>query len=105
MVGAGGVGNIRLAPGLWVAPGLPGARVGSGVTGDSASWRVAREPRRVELSGVTVKRGDELGAFRLGSTVVVVFEPHNAELVGAVGEIVRFGQRIGRRIDIVGGAL
>lgn len=105
MVGAGGVGNIRLAPGLCVAPGLPGGRAASGATGDSAAWRVAREPRRVELSGVTVKRGDELGAFRLGSTVVVVFEPHNAELAGTVGEIVRFGQRIGRRIDIVGGAL
>jgi phosphatidylserine decarboxylase len=87
MVGAGGVGNIRLAPEL------------CGASGDSAAWRAAREPRRVELSGVTVTRGDELGAFRLGSTVVLVFEPHKAELAGEVGQAVRFGQRIGRRTD------
>jgi phosphatidylserine decarboxylase len=81
MVGAGGVGNIRIAPGLG--------------GGDSAGWRSAREPRRVELSGVTVARGDELGAFRLGSTVVVVFAPGRIELGGEFGDPVRFGQRIG----------
>jgi phosphatidylserine decarboxylase len=92
MVGAGGVGNIRLAPGL------------GGATPDSAVWRAAREPRRVELSGVTVARGDELGAFRLGSTVVLVFEPDKVELAGEVGLAVRFGQRIGRRLGVGGGA-
>jgi phosphatidylserine decarboxylase len=81
MVGAGGVGNIRLA-----------AALGGG---DSAGWRSAREPRRVELAGVGVARGDELGAFRLGSKVVIVFEPGRAELAGEVGDAVRFGQRIG----------
>jgi phosphatidylserine decarboxylase len=81
MVGAGGVGNIRLAPALG--------------GGDSADWRSAREPRRVELSGVPVARGDELGAFRLGSTVVLVFEPGRAELTGEIGDALRFGQRIG----------
>jgi phosphatidylserine decarboxylase len=90
MVGASGVGNIRLAPGLGTVPGA---------TGDSARWRSAAEPRRVELSGVSVARGDELGAFRLGSTVVLVFEPGKAELAGEVGEALRFGQRIGRRLD------
>jgi phosphatidylserine decarboxylase len=83
MVGAAGVGNIRLAP-------VFGA-------GESADWRAAGEPRRVELSGQAVRRGDELGAFRLGSTVVLVFEPGAAQLAGEVGERVRFGQRIGRR--------
>jgi phosphatidylserine decarboxylase len=43
-----------------------------------------------------VSRGDELGAFRLGSTVVLVFEPGKAELAGEVGQAVQFGQRIGR---------
>ena len=85
MVGASGVGNIRLAPALHGA---------SGVT-DSAAWRAAREPRRVELRDVAVARGDELGAFRLGSTVVLVFEPGAVELAGEVGDAVRFGQRIG----------
>lgn len=112
MVGAGGVGNIRLAPGLCGVPGVPGVPGTPGAPGvggapgtvDSAAWRAAREPRRVELSGVIVTRGDELGAFRLGSTVVLVFEPHKAELAGEVGELVRFGRRIGRRIERVGGA-
>jgi len=90
MVGAAGVGNIRLAP------PLSGSRAGaSGAVIDSAAWRAAREPRRVELSGVAVARGDEIGAFRLGSTVVVVFEPGKAELAGEVGDVVRFGQRLG----------
>jgi phosphatidylserine decarboxylase len=88
MVGAAGVGNIRLAPGLG-GPSWP--------PGDSAGWRSAREPRRVELAGTSVKRGDELGAFRLGSTVVLVFEPDKVELAGEVGDQVRFGQRIGQR--------
>lgn len=120
MVGASGVGNIRLAPGLgavsdaapWAAPGaMPGAMRGGMLDTmpdampdtmiESAGWRAAREPRRVELSGVTVARGDELGAFRLGSTVVLVFEPHKAELAGEVGQALRFGQRIGRRADQV----
>jgi phosphatidylserine decarboxylase len=78
MVGAAGVGNIRLAH----AP-------------DSATFRGLRERRRIELSGVTVKKGDELGAFRLGSTVVMVFAPGKVTLRGEVSEPVRFGERIG----------
>jgi phosphatidylserine decarboxylase len=81
MVGASGVGNIRLAPALGAA--------------DTASWRAAREPRRVELPAVAVDRGAELAAFRLGSTVVLVFEPGKVELSGEVGAAVRFGVRIG----------
>ncbi len=79
MVGAAGVGNIRLAH----AP-------------DSASFRGLRERRRIELSGVRVRKGDELGAFRLGSTVVMVFEPARATLAGEVAQPVRFGERLGR---------
>jgi len=90
MVGAGGVGNMRLAEAL-------GGEV------DSDRWRAAREPRRVELSGVEVARGDELGAFRLGSTVVVVFEPGRAELVGEIGDPMRFGVRLGRATPAAGG--
>jgi len=80
MVAAAGVGNIRLTNGP-----------------DSASLRGSLEHRRVELHGMTVKRGDELGAFRLGSTVVMVFEPGRARLAGTVGQAVLFGQRIGTR--------
>ncbi len=78
MVGAAGVGNIRLAH----AP-------------DSASFRGSRERRRIELSRVHVKKGDELGAFRLGSTVVMIFQPGKATLAGETAQPVRFGERIG----------
>ena len=78
MVGAAGVGNIRLTRGP-----------------DSAELRATGERHRVELD-LTVKRGDELGAFRLGSTVVMVFERGRVELAGEVGQAVQFGQRIGR---------
>ncbi|MDQ3369858.1 MAG: archaetidylserine decarboxylase [Myxococcota bacterium] len=80
MVGAAGVGNIRLTHGP-----------------DSATLRAAGERHRVEPAGLTVERGDELGAFRLGSTVVMVFEPGKVQLAGQVGQAVRFGERIGMR--------
>jgi phosphatidylserine decarboxylase len=65
MVGAAGVGNIALHHGP-----------------TSASLRGAGERRRVELSDIGVARGDELGAFRLGSTVVMVFGATQAKLSG-----------------------
>jgi phosphatidylserine decarboxylase len=88
MVGAAGVGNIRLTRGP-----------------DSAELRATGERHRVEFaaSDLRVKRGDELGAFRLGSTVVVVFEPNRAELAGDVGQAVQFGQRIGTSTPSRGG--
>lgn len=79
MVGAAGVGNIRLAH-----------------AEDSATFRGARERRRLELTGVDVAKGDELGEFRLGSTVVLVFPPGVVTLAGEVGQALKFGQRIGR---------
>ena len=77
MVAATGVGNIRLAH-----------------AEDSVTWRHAGELRRIELDE-QVKRGDELGAFRLGSTVVMCFEPGSVQLEGEVGQAVRFGERLG----------
>jgi phosphatidylserine decarboxylase len=44
-----------------------------------------------------IQRGDELGAFRLGSTVVAVFEPGALETIAdqiSVGDPVRFGERL-----------
>jgi phosphatidylserine decarboxylase len=80
MVGASGVGHIDLAH--------------LGGSGSTAPWRGGhqRVTRRLDAK---VARGDELGAFRLGSTVVMVFEPGAVE-PGAVGEgaAVRFGQRL-----------
>jgi phosphatidylserine decarboxylase len=84
MVGAVGVGNIRLSH-----PVFPSQ------SPDSAALRPARERYRVELSGVQVRRGDELGAFRLGSTVVMAFAPGPVVLQGSMGQPMRFGERIG----------
>jgi phosphatidylserine decarboxylase len=83
MVGAIGVGNIRLTHAQ-----------------DSVLWRRSKilvgERRRIELE-VPIERGDELGAFRLGSTVVMVFALSvTRELEGEVGAPVRFGERLGR---------
>jgi phosphatidylserine decarboxylase len=77
MVGAAGVGNIALQ----YAP-------------ESVTWRASGERRRIELDH-ELSRGDELGAFRLGSTVVMVFQPGPVHLAGDVGEVVRFGERMG----------
>lgn len=81
MVGAAGVGNIRLVHGS-----------------DSAELRAGGARHRVDLAGVRVRRGDELGAFRLGSTVVMAFSSGRVVLEGAVGESVRFGERIGASV-------
>jgi phosphatidylserine decarboxylase len=83
MIGAAGVGNIRLSH-----PAVPAPP-------DSALLRPSRERYRVELTGVHVRRGDELGAFRLGSTVVMAFAPGAVVLEGSMGQPVRFGERIG----------
>jgi phosphatidylserine decarboxylase len=77
MVGAAGVGNIALN----YAP-------------ESVTWRAKGERRVIELD-YTLERGDELGAFRLGSTVVMVFEPGAVKLDGDVGQVMRFGEKMG----------
>jgi phosphatidylserine decarboxylase len=79
MVGASGVGNIALAH----AP-------------ESVTWRGNGELRRTELTDLHVRRGDELGAFKLGSTVVLAFEPRAlaGTIAGEPGQPVRFGERI-----------
>ena len=77
MVGAAGVGNIALAH-----------------AEESVTWRAAGERRRIELD-VELQKGDELGAFRLGSTVIMVFEPGRVKLSGELGQALRFGERTG----------
>lgn len=92
MVGAVGVGNIRLSHPV-LSSRLP----------DSITLRPARERYRVELAGVKVRRGDELGAFRLGSTVVMAFAPGPVVLQGSMGQPVRFGERFGLLAARTGG--
>jgi phosphatidylserine decarboxylase len=78
MVAATGVGNMHLAHRDL----------------DSVQFRAAHEQRTIELDE-RVERGDELGAFRLGSTVVMVFEPGAAQLDAQIGASVRFGEQLG----------
>lgn len=84
MVGAAGVGNMWLHH-----PQL-----------ETRTYRGQRSAQRIVFDRpIAVARGDELGAFHLGSTVVLVFgagaiEPD--ETLRA-GQGVRFGQPIGRR--------
>ncbi len=77
MVGAVGVGNICLTE----AP-------------ESRTLRGSRERHKYEINK-RVERGDELGAFHLGSTVVLVFPPGKATLAGELGAKLLFGERIG----------
>ncbi len=77
MIAASGVGNIELA--------------------HAGILRSRGERRRVELDE-DVRRGDELGAFRLGSTVVVVLPPGAARVAAREGQVVRFGERIGELV-------
>ena len=79
LVGAANVGRLSLAfAGLVTNRGRAADRV------------VPTEP-------VTVRRGDELGAFNLGSTVVLLLaDPGLAPAAGA-GDLVRVGQALWRR--------
>jgi phosphatidylserine decarboxylase len=80
MVAAVGVGNVWLT------------HLGT----DTRVFRAAGERHRVELpEAPEVERGGELGAFLLGSTVVIVLPPGGGTLDLAAGDVVRCGQRIG----------
>jgi phosphatidylserine decarboxylase len=81
-VAAVGVGNIALRcdDSEELAPVPPQA---------SRSWR--------DAGGLALARGDALGAFHLGSTIVALFPPAGFELsLPAAGTPVRFGQGLGR---------
>lgn len=50
--------------------------------------------------GVTVNKGDEMGRFNMGSTVVVIFEAEpNFKLDVAAGDRVVYGQRVGAHYE------
>lgn len=83
MVGALGVSNIVIAHDGAESRGLRGGKVRQSVRFD--------EP-------VTLARGAELGAFHLGSTVILMFEPDRIDLDAALAadSALRFGERIGQ---------
>jgi len=84
MVGAAGVGNMAIAFDVVHARDFRAAR-------SRAVRRVRYDPPRPQF-----ERGDELGWFELGSTVVLVFEPGRVQLAPlGCGVRVRFGEPIG----------
>jgi phosphatidylserine decarboxylase len=79
LVGAANVGRMSLAfADLVTNRGRPGGRT------------VPAEP-------VAVRRGDEIGAFNLGSTVVLLLADPGLSPVAAAGDLVRVGQALWRR--------
>jgi phosphatidylserine decarboxylase len=49
-----------------------------------------------------IRRGDELGTFHLGSTVVLLFEPGRVKLEPmTAGQRIRLGEPIARRLSTV----
>ncbi|MBP9088617.1 MAG: phosphatidylserine decarboxylase, partial [Kofleriaceae bacterium] len=85
MVGAAGVGNLWLSH--W-----EGGR-------DTRDLRADGQPQRIEV-GTTLHRGDELGAFQLGSTVIMLAQ--NATLLRNSGDAVRFGEPLARQVATPG---
>jgi phosphatidylserine decarboxylase len=81
MVAASGVGNITVSyePTLTTLAGGPD-----------------RGAHRYEQSR-PLGKGDELGMFHLGSTVILLFQPGSVQIDLPTGTPVRVGQRIGRK--------
>lgn len=79
MVGAVGVGNLRLRN-----PEL-----------ESRHLRDAGQRQQVHLeTPISFQRGDELGAFELGSTVILCAPPATVELTACIGDSLQFGDAI-----------
>lgn len=84
MVGATGVGNMRLADGV-----------------ETRTFRHHEDPVRVRFQAPrAVQRGDELGSFQLGSTVILLFEPGEVRLLVESGQTVRCGGAFGQGLAV-----
>ena len=83
MVSALGVGNISLS---W----------GSNGALSTGALKTREETRFPSLEGIEVKAGDELGAFHLGSSVIVLFQKGRVALSDMrPGQRVHMGQALG----------
>ena len=62
--------------------------------------RPGRKVRRQQESGVALDRGEEMGRFNMGSTVILLFGPDAVSWDEALqsGTAVRMGQTLGRRL-------
>jgi phosphatidylserine decarboxylase len=89
-------GQIALV--MVAATGVGHMTVSYDPVGTHASSKGRPGPRVRFGAGKRVERGEDLGAFHLGSTVVLLFEPHRVKLGGlGFGQRVRMGEPIGRR--------
>ena len=88
-VAATNVGNISIRNDPAVVTNVLGKRPAT----QEQSWKTYQEP-------IEVKKGDEIGFFHLGSTIVMVFESEeDFEFCCKEGEKVRLGEPLG----VVGG--
>lgn len=55
-----------------------------------------RETCRYDYDGVRLEKGEELGMFKMGSTIVLLFPPKAMEPAVKAGEKVRFAQTLGK---------
>jgi len=58
----------------------------------------ASEIKVYEYDNIEISKGDCLGYFKMGSTVVMVWEKDSVELEDLLNQDVRFGQKIARKI-------
>jgi phosphatidylserine decarboxylase len=79
MVGAAGVGNLCLSQ-----PELQSRFLRHSAT---------RQAVRLETP-ISMRRGEEVGAFELGSTVILCAPPRTVELSACIGDSLRFGDAI-----------
>lgn len=98
MVAAIGVGNLYLghvpSTPLPTTPLPTGSDAGAGI--ETTELRQLGEHRRIDcVPPVHLARGDELGAFMLGSTVIAILPPGAGTFTVGEGDRVRCGERIG----------
>jgi phosphatidylserine decarboxylase len=70
------------------------------VTYDTVATHAGAGSVRTYVEPRPVRKGDEVGTFHLGSTVVLLFQPGRVTLAGQVrGRPVRLGETLGRRVS------
>jgi phosphatidylserine decarboxylase len=90
MVGAAGVGNMRLTE-----PPLESRHMRTPVFPRPSSTASSSVPHKVRLTKpLELKRGQELGAFELGSTVILCMPEGAVDVRASVGDSLQFGDVI-----------
>jgi phosphatidylserine decarboxylase len=58
--------------------------------------RDAKEMKVYEYDNIEITKGDCLGYFKMGSTVVMIWEKDSVEIENLLNNDVRFGQKIAK---------